>query len=127
MGLINDDQSLDGATVRGHKLRVWDEGFGPLWVYRESLGAVGVVRARTWEEAHECVVDEIMDDGDIDDTDNQPDADGNLPEGLSWRSSGVPSQEGLESPLAQEDLNGSLLDCLTDALAAELEIEVQVS
>ena len=124
VGEITDDQSLTGATVRGHKLRIWDDGFGPLWIYRESLGAVGVVRAKTWEDAYSCVVDEIMGDGDMDDADNQPDADGNLPEGLQWRGSGVPSNEGLESPLAAEDLNGSLLDRLTATLAEELEIQV---
>lgn len=124
---ITDEQSLTGASVRGHKLRVWDDGFGDLWVYRESLGAVGVVRAQTWTEAYSCVVDEIMGDADIDDEDNQPDDDGNLPEGLCWRGSGVPSNEGLESPLAAEDLNGSILERLTDALAEELEIKVVVS
>ena len=127
MGLITDEQSLTGATVRGHALRVWDDGFGPLWVYRESLGAVGVVRAKTWEDAHSCVVDEIMGDADMSDPDNIPEADGNLPEGLHWRGSGVPSNEGLESPLASEDLNGSLLDRLTDELAEGLEIEVQLA
>jgi hypothetical protein len=127
MELINDEQSLTGATVRGHKLRVWDDGFGPLWVYRESLGAVGVVRAKTWEDAYSCVVDEIMGDADMSDPDNIPEADGNLPEGLHWRGSGVPSNEGLESPLASEDLNGSLLDRLTDELAEGLEIEVQLA
>jgi hypothetical protein len=114
---LTDDDSLQGAFSRfGRPLRVWDDGFGPLWV----------VRASTWEEAHSCVVDEIMDDADVSDPDNQPDEHGNLPEGLSWRGSGVPSQEGLESPLAAEDLNGSALDALTDALADELEIRLEI-
>ncbi len=121
-----DEQALLGATVRGHTLRTWDEGFGPLWVYRESLGAVGVVRARTWEEANECVTDEIMHDADFNDPDNRPDKDGNLPDGVHFRSSGVPANEGLSSPLAAEDLNGSSLDRLTPELAAELEIEVEL-
>ena len=124
---ISDEQSFTAATSRfGRAIRIWDEGFGPLWVYRESLGVVGVVRAATWEDAHECVVDEIMSDADVADEDNQPDADGNLPEGLHWRGSGVPSQEGLESPLAAEDLNGSSLDLLTHELVIELWITIEV-
>jgi len=121
-----DEQALLGATVRGHKLRVWDEGFGPLWVYRETLGPVGVVRAHTWEEAFASVQDEIMGDADPDDPDNRPDAEGNLPEGVVYRSNGIPAQEGLNSPLAAEDLNGSSLNRLTPELAAELEIEVEL-
>lgn len=124
--MIGDQQSLNGATVRGHRTRVWDDGMGPLWIYRETLGVSGIVRAQTWEHAYQCVVDEIMDDADPSDPDNQPDADGNLPEGLHWRGSGVPSQEGLESPLAAEDLNGSVLEALTPALVEALEIELEI-
>jgi hypothetical protein len=123
---LTDERSLTAVRTRfDNPVRIWDEGWGPLWVYRETLGVVGVVRARTWEEAHECVVDEIMCDADLDDPDNQPDEQGNLPEGLHWRSNGVPSQEGLSSPLAAEDLNGSLLDALTDELAEELGLQIE--
>ena len=127
MELINNERSLTGATVHDNPLRVWDDGFGPLWVYLETLGAVGVVRAKTWEDAYDCVVDEIMDDADMSDPDNHPDVDGNLPEGLYYRSSGVPSNEGLESLIASSDLNGSRVELLTTTLAEELGIEVQVS
>ena len=126
MELITEDQSLNGATMRDNALRIWDDGFGPLWVYSETLGPVGVVRARTWEDAHEFAVDEIMDDGDMSDPDNQPEPDGTLPEGLHHRG-GVPCNDGLVSNLAREDLNGSTLELLTAELAEGLEIEVQVS
>lgn len=125
--LITDEQSIKRVRTRfDNPVRFWDEGFGPLWVYRESLGVVGVVRASTWEEAYECVVDEIMGDADMADPDNQPDKDGNLPEGLHWRGNGVPANEGLESPLAAEDLNGSLLDRLTPALVEELGLQIEL-
>lgn len=97
--------------------RTWDEGFDgdPLFVYSDSMGVVGIVRAETWEQAWECVVDEIMPDADPEDADSyarsyddaaEP---SELAEGVHHRSSGIPSNDGLDSPLAQEDLNGSWL------------------
>ena len=131
--LITDDQSLKSVKSEfGRDIRFWDEGFGPLWVYRESLGVVGVVRATNWEDAWACVVDEIMDDADPSDDcnyarDYNEDADeGELAEGVHYRGSGVPSNEGLESPLASEDLNGSALDLLTPEFAAELGLQIEV-
>jgi hypothetical protein len=125
--LIHDEQGLRGATVNGYKVRVWDDGSGPLWVLLETLGVTGIVRAETLEKAFVCAVDEIMDDADESDPDNRPDEHGNLPEGLHYRGSGVPSQEGLESPVAQEDVNGSRLERLTPELAEELRVEVVLS
>lgn len=59
--LITDEQALTGATTRfGTPIRTYDDGFGPLWVYRTSLGITGVVRAETWEGAYSCVLDEIL-------------------------------------------------------------------
>jgi len=101
------------ATYGGHELPTWDEGSGPVWVYMESLGPVGVVRAETWEEAWECVVDEIMGDADVDDPDTwqsgRPDIPRELAEGCYWRGCGVPSNPHRTSPIAAEDLNGSFL------------------
>lgn len=133
--LIVDSQALRGATYGdpGYKLRTWDDGWGTLWLYSESLGPVGIVRASTWEEAYSCVIDEIMDDADPEDPDTyarsyDPSAAADtLAEGCHWRSSGEPSNEGLHSPIAQEDLNGSLLEPLTLARATELSIVLDVS
>lgn len=109
------------ATTRfGTELRTWDEGFDDdtVWLYAESLGPVGVVRATTWEDAWSCVVDEILSDADPDDPDNYGDYDEDgwrsLAEGILWRGNGIPSNDGLESPMAQEDLNGSVLRPITD-------------
>lgn len=125
--IINDEQSVKSVKSEfGRDVRFWDEGFGPLWVYREALGVVGVVRATTWEEAWNCVVDEIMDDADPTDVENNPDEDGNLPEGVHYRGSGIPSNEGLDSPLAAEDLNGSSLDQLTPELLERLKLKIEV-
>lgn len=58
--MIRDNQTLVSATVHGHPLRTYDDGFGPLWVVTNSLGPIGVIRARTWESAYEIAEDEVF-------------------------------------------------------------------
>lgn len=124
---------MKATTKYGSELRTWDEGFddSPLFVYLNSLGPAGVVRAPTWEEAWECTVDEIMPDADPSDPDSyarsydETAAEGDLAEGVYHRSSGTPSNDGLTSPLAQDDLNGSRLVQVTlDHLRDEYGITV---
>lgn len=134
---VRPSQVQDGDTFVvvdrwGHKEDSWDDGYGPLWVYRETLGVVGVVRAKTWDDAYSCAEDELMDDADPDDPDTYAasydrDADPeDLAEGVSYRSSGVPSNPRLTSYLYQYDLNGNVLDRLTNELAERLELTIYV-
>lgn len=63
--MINDDQTLVGAyttDVLGerHPLKVYDDSWGPLWVYGEVYGPMGVIRAQSFESAYEICQDEIM-------------------------------------------------------------------
>ena len=115
----------------GRELRTWDGGFGPLWVYQDSSGVVGVVRAMTWYGAYEYVISEILPDADPNDPDSyassyDPTADPNdLAEGVHFRG-GEPANEGLTSYLAREDLNGSSLRKLTLERAIELELRVDL-
>lgn len=122
LDIIRPSEIKDGDTLlsvlavpfEGHRTletcrqlpRVWDDGFGPVWGYYETMGLLGVVRAPSWEAAWSCTVDEIMDDADEDDV---PDADGNLPEGCHYRDSGIPSSHGFTNSIAREDINGNEL------------------
>lgn len=124
--MINNNQSLVSASTQGGSVRIWDDGFGPLWVYRETLGVKGVVRARVYSVALDCVIDEIMDDPDPEDVKRITEEKGDLPECVYWRSSGCPSNDGLYSPLAQDDVNGSSLAELTPELAEELGLKVEI-
>jgi hypothetical protein len=60
-------------------------------------------------------VDEILDDADPTDPDsfarsyNETADPEELAEGVHWRGSGIPSNPGLSSPMASEDLNGCRL------------------
>ncbi len=64
--MINSEQTLVGARQSqawdeyGTPIQVYDDGFGPLWLYREASGLEAIVRAQTWESAYECCQDEIM-------------------------------------------------------------------
>jgi hypothetical protein len=63
--LINDTQSLVGATSRfGHKIPVYDDGYGPLFISRDSMGISGIVRAKTWEDAYGICEDEFFPEAD---------------------------------------------------------------
>lgn len=120
----------------GHPLRFWDDGFGPLWVYSETLGALGVVRAKSWEDAFSACQDEIMDGAtfaemvescDLSAEDiAEIESGGDLPDGYQFRSSGEPSNGKLHGELCCEDINGCSLERLTPELAAALELTVNV-
>jgi hypothetical protein len=124
MGQIQDNgKSLVSVTSQfGNPIRFCDDGFGPLWVYRESLGIVGIVRAQKWEDALECVLDDIMDDADpeyLADPGYEV-AEGDLPEGCHYRPNGgypgSASKPWAQTCICQEDLNGAVLEPLTQEM-----------
>lgn len=39
---------------------VYDDGFGPLWIHRDSMGISGIVRAQTFENAYSICEDEFF-------------------------------------------------------------------
>lgn len=58
---ITDAQRLIGAKSRfGHSIPVYDDGFGPLYIHRDSMGISGIVRAQTWEDAYSICEDEFF-------------------------------------------------------------------
>jgi hypothetical protein len=103
---------------------IWDDGYGPIWLYRCSIATLGAVRARTWESAYECATDEIMDDaectcygGKVDKycPFHTEDTDAGLPEGYLYRSNGEPSNPHLHASIASYDLNGEDLSRCPDS------------
>ena len=59
--LISDGQSLVGAKTRfDSPIRIYDDGFGPLFIHRDSMGITGIVRAQTWEDAYSICEDEFF-------------------------------------------------------------------
>lgn len=62
---LPDDKTLAGATSRfGSPIPVYDDGFGPLWIHRDSMGISGIIRAQTWEDAYGICEDEFFPEAD---------------------------------------------------------------
>lgn len=63
--LIQDGQTLAGAQTRfGSPIPVYDDGSGPLWILRDSMGISGIVRADSFQSAHEICEDEFYPEAD---------------------------------------------------------------
>lgn len=64
--LINDEQSLVSAQFQsGTPIQTHDDGFGPLYILRDSMGILGIIRAQSWEDAYEIAEDEMFPDADM--------------------------------------------------------------
>jgi hypothetical protein len=105
-------------TPWGTMLRSYDDGHGPLWVYLESLGVIGVVRAPNEADAINAIEDEIQDDADPDYLKEWAEENptrvenGELPDGVSYRPNGAGSNAWNKTALCQEDLNGASIRLL---------------
>ena len=131
--LINDSQSLVSAKSRfGHSIRVYDDGFGPLFIHRDSIGISGIVRAQTWEDAYGICEDEFFPSADSDAFD-KPYSELTPHEQACWDESYGYRPNGIGGPTPKtdagvyaKDLNGDSLDLLTPELLASLEITLQI-
>lgn len=65
-GLIQDGQALKSAkyTGSGYEIQIYDDGFGDLYIYRDSMGICGIVRAQSWEDAYSICEDEFFPEAD---------------------------------------------------------------
>lgn len=121
---------------------------GKLFVYRNSLGLVGVVRARSWEDAYSVVEDEFMPEASetvdelrreyaferryvkrngVCETIEIPKQDGWIDnecfqECYGFRPNGPNKRDVLKHGIYAKDLNGERLDELTLQIAAYLEL-----
>ena len=58
---IGVDITLIGARDEfDNHLKIYDDSIGPLFLYRDSLGIVGIVRASDWHTAFEIVYDNFL-------------------------------------------------------------------
>jgi hypothetical protein len=114
----------------GKPLSVYDGGMGPLWVYRESLGIVGIVRASTFEDAYSIVEDEFMSEADQTWEEIAKDCDCANPDDLmdnaqfqeayGFRPNGPNGRDTMKHGIYSHDLNGESLDLLTPKLMKHL-------
>lgn len=121
------------ATYFDSPIKFYDDSWGNFWVFRDTGGIVGIVRARTWEDAYSIVEDEFLPVVPVEDIhecydmtaeqyakksanngEDWPD----LVEGYSYQSNST------GSGIVHHDLNGESLDVLTLELIEHLEIKV---
>lgn len=171
---LTDELRLVSATRNGRAIPVYCDGFGTLWIHRDSLGISGIVRAVSLESAYGICEDEFFpeatetvdelraeygfdrrhvkivrgEDGDEREARPEDYGPGGLrPKFVRWQTIETPSPDAwsenelfheaygfrpsghnsadiLKHGIYQKDLNGDYLDPLTDALAAQLGIEL---
>ena len=120
-----------------HTVKTCDVGLqdDPLWVLRDSMGIVGVVRASSWEEAWEACEDELFPEADqtweeiAKDCECDPEKlidDACFQEAYGFRPNGPNASDKLNHGLYAKDLNGEQLEKLTYGLANRLRLNVTV-
>ena len=131
--LINDTQRLVAAKNRfGRSLPIYDDGYGPLFIHRDSMGISGIVRAKTDCDAYEICEDEFFPSADYDAV-AKPYSELTVQEQACWDESYGYRPNGIGGPTPKKDcgiyakdLNGDSLDLLTPELLAELEITLEI-
>lgn len=137
--LITDSQRLVSAKSRfGHSIPTYDDGYGRLFIHRDSMGISGIVRAQTWEDAYSICEDEFFPAGD-DEANEEAARIAAMPEGAErnheqacwdesygYRPNGARQANGKLSHIYAKDLNGDALDELTPELLAQLEITLEI-
>jgi len=131
--LITDEQQLLGAKYRsGDEIPVYDDGFGPLWIHRDSIGISGIVRAQTWEDAYSICEDEFFPEADetLEELVKEYSEDWSenelFQEVYGFRNNGPNAQDKHNHCIYAKDLNGDSLDRLTPELLANLGITLDI-
>lgn len=131
--LITDSQSLVSATGRfGHAIPIYDDGFGQLYIHRDSMGISGIVRAQTWEDAYSICEDEFFPAATETEEEFIKEYGENFTENGCWqeaygfRNNSRAEKDGASSSLYAKDLNGDALHLLTPELLASLEITLDI-
>lgn len=138
--MITEEQTIASASSRfGHPIPVYDDGFGPLWIHRDSMGISGIVRAQTWEDAYSICEDEFFPEADedageemerIESMEDGPEKDhaqACFDEAYGFRGNSRRMEDGTLSTIYARDLNGDWLERLTPDLAEALGITLEIT
>jgi hypothetical protein len=132
--LIKDGQSFDGAkSGSGYEIRTYDDGFGPLWISRNSIGITGIIRAQTWEDAYSICEDEFFPEADetmeeiVKEYGSEWIEDACFQEAFGFRPNGANIRDVIGHGIYSKDMNGDYLDRLTAEMVADLEITLNIT
>ena len=119
-----DETVLKGAKSRfGRDIPVYDDGYGPLWIHRESMGVTGIIRALTWYDAYEICEDEFFESADMNEKELVDEYGENWSENACFNEAyGFRPNGGMYA----KDLNGDTLEPLTPELLRELGMRVML-
>ncbi len=124
--LITDDRQL--ISVRneyGRLLPIYDDGYGKLYIHRDSMGISGIVRAQSWEDAYEICEDEFFPDADVTEAELIKEFGEDWQDDASFQEQyGYRNNCNGKDLLYAKDLNGDALDLLTPALAEHLGLTI---
>jgi hypothetical protein len=132
--MITDTQTLVSASSRfGHPIPIYDDGFGKLFIHRDSMGISGIVRAQTWEDAYGICEDEFFPAATETEEEWKSEYGNNFTEDACWqeafgfRNNSLREKDGTLSSIYVKDLNGDSLERLTPALMEALEITLVIT
>lgn len=125
--LIRDNETLIGASIHGYDIPIYDDGYGKLFISRDSMGINGIVRAQTWEDAYEICEDEFFPNATETHEQMVQEYGDNYTENDIWQENyGFRPNFNGTSGIYQKDLNGDYLDELTPELTTELDITLSI-
>lgn len=137
---IPESHSLDSATfASGVSIPVYDDGRGPLWIVRDSMGVDAIIRADTWEEAWGIWEDEFAPEADeatYEEMAKECDYNGPIDllyQSATWqenygtRPNGANKKDKHGHGIYQRDLNGIFLEELSPELMGILGITLTLS
>lgn len=132
--LIRDGESLISAKRNGSGVEIstYDDGFGPLWLHRDSMGISGIVRAQTWEDAYSICEDEFFPEADetvdelVKEYGEKWTENAEFCEAYGFRPNGRNERDKIGHAIYAKDLNGDYLDRLTPELLTDLDIELTI-
>jgi hypothetical protein len=116
----------------GRTIQTYDDGFGPLWIYRDASYGMFVVRAQSFEDAYGIVEDEFMDEADMTWEDIAKECECADPDTLmdnaifqeayGFRPNGPNVSDKFHHGIYAKDLNGDSLTKLTPSLLEHLKL-----
>ena len=134
MPLITDSQLLKSAhyVPSGSAIPCYDDGWGQLYILRDTTGILGIARAEDWQAAYEIAEDEFFLECDMTVAELEAEYgsawidDACFQESYGFRPNGPNVRDKLQHGIYAHDLNGEYLEPLTAELIEELGIALEI-
>ena len=128
---VFEEHSLVGALSRfDNPIPVYDDHMGDLYIMRESMGIIGIVRAMSWYDAYSIAEDKLL--AECSETIEELEKEYGLEwsedvcfnEGYGFRPNGPNNTDKIGHGIYSKDLNGESLDVLTNEMVSEWDLTI---